>query len=56
MTALGSLHLVGRSIAYLNRVSVISNAPGPAPTVTGKTGDSATAGGSPVTLTLQETR
>jgi hypothetical protein len=52
MAALGSLHLVGRSIAYLNRVSVISNAPGPAPTVTGATGNSATAGGSPVTLTL----
>jgi hypothetical protein len=49
---LGHLRLVGRSIYYLNRVSVISNPPGPAPLVTGKSGDSAVQGGAAVTLTL----
>lgn len=49
---LGQLRLVGRSIYYLNRVSVIANPLGPAPLVTGKTGDSGTQGGPPVTLTL----
>ena len=34
MRQLGSLELIGRSIAYLNRVSVISNPPGPGPTFT----------------------
>ena len=52
MAQLGSLQLVGRSIAYLNRVSVISNPPGPAPLVASQTGDSVTQGDAPATLTL----
>ncbi len=51
MRKLGSLELVGRPIAYLNRVSVISNAPGPAPTFT-LSPTSITQGDSPITLTL----
>ena len=34
MRKLGSLQLIGREIAYLNRVSVISNPPGPGPQFT----------------------
>jgi hypothetical protein len=52
MKKLGKLVLIGRSIEYLNRVSVISSPPGPAPLITGKSGDSATEGGDPVHLVL----